>query len=65
MIVNEESSLTIVNEGLSLSYMQEKVVGELNFLIFSLKLLNDKYRCSSGQNFLSPPFFIIANISDR
>ena len=31
-IVNEGSSLTIVNKELSLSYMQEKVVGELKLL---------------------------------
>ena len=32
MIVNEESSLKIVDEGFLLSYMQEKVVGKLKFL---------------------------------
>ena len=32
MIINEESSLTNVNKELLLSYMQEKVLGELKLL---------------------------------
>ena len=56
MIVNEESSLKIVDEGFLLSYMQEKVVGKLKFLdIFNYSMISTH---ALQVGFLSPPLFV-------
>ena len=58
MIVNEGSSLTIVNEGLSLSYILEKVVGELKLLVLFLKNYSMISTDALQVGFLSPPLLV-------